>query len=200
MQNRWYDAHQSGREPVRVASNDNIGFDVPPQSSPANMLLASAETPKTPSSTKLRGVDDPKYYDVVEQTGKESRVKVITVDNSSDLNTLNRVAGHSVIVVDNIAYNMSPDGFHKIPMGNYLKSITNQKGGKPSQGASIEEIRVSPEEIKLIKAELNKDQGSYNFYFNNCSTVCERALNKAGTFYFTSSNSIRTICRSAYGW
>ena len=56
MQNRWYNppaerdramvlAEIDAKRPVRIASNDNIGFDVPPQSSPANMLLASAEVP-----------------------------------------------------------------------------------------------------------------------------------------------------------
>lgn len=40
MQNRWYTRYQP--EPVRIASNDNIGFDVPPQN---NTLLASAEVP-----------------------------------------------------------------------------------------------------------------------------------------------------------
>jgi len=184
MQDRWYNppveqdramvlAEIDAKRPVRIASNDNIGFDVPPQN---NMLLASAETPKTPSSTKLRGVYDPKYYDVVEQTGKESRVKIITVDNSSDFNTLNRVLKHSVIVVDGTAYNMSPDGFHKISYGDYLKSITNQKGGKPSQGAIIQDVRVSNVEVERMKAELNKPQGKFNPVTNNCSMVSARAL------------------------
>ena len=131
--------------------------------------------PKTPASTKLRGVYDPKYYDIVEQRGQESRVKIITVDNSSDAQTYKRVFGHSVIVVDNVAYNMSPTGFHKIPFGDYLKSFTNQKG-KPSQGAIIQDVRVSNAEAERMKAQLNKPQGKYDAITNNCSTVSARAL------------------------
>jgi hypothetical protein len=160
----WSDAQ--GGYPVDSGANNT-----------KTMLLASAEVPKTPASTKLRGVYDPKYYDVVEQRGQESRVKIITVDNSSDAQTYKRVFGHSVIVVDGIAYNMSPSGFNKIPFGKYLYDVTNQKG-KPSQGAMIQDIKVSNQEVERIKTYLQKPQGKYNAFTNNCSTVCKRALDK----------------------
>ncbi len=112
----------------------------------------------------------------MEQRGQESRVKIITVDNSSDAQTYKRVFGHSVIVVDGIAYNMSPSGFHKIPFADYLKSFTNQKGGKPSQGAVIQDVRVSNAEAERMKAYLQKPQGKYDPFTNNCSTVSRRAL------------------------
>jgi hypothetical protein len=156
---------------------------VNPENADDSVLIASADTAKKqydvkPTTNKLRGVYDTKYYDVVEQTGKESRVKIITVDNSSNAQTYLRAFGHSVIVVDNVAYNMSPDGFHKIPYGDYLKSFTNQKGGKPSQGAVAQDVQVTNQEAERIKAYLQKPQGNYDPLNNNCSTVCIRSFVK----------------------
>jgi hypothetical protein len=154
-----------------------------PENAEESVLVAITDTAKKqydvqPTSNKLRGVYDTRYYDVVQQTGKESRVKIMTIDNSSDAQTYLRAFGHSVIVVDNIAYNMSPDGFHKIPYGDYLKSFTNQKGGKPSQGAVVQDVQVTNQEAERIKAYLQKPQGKYDPLNNNCSTVCIRSFVK----------------------
>jgi hypothetical protein len=156
------DAQQAAKQPVRIASGDHIGYDVPPQGYKHEVTVDKS---------------NPNYDTTVHQ-GKVSRVKVITVDDSSDLSTWNRMAGHSVIQVDGIVYNFTPGGFVKIDAEKYFNDITNQKGGKPSQGALIQDVQVTDKEVERIKAELKKTQGDYNLATNNCASVCSRALNK----------------------